>query len=183
MRFHTRFMCILIRPTLHGMVHLFLLLHVSHLNIFSHDLHFPSFKDWPVWGIQEPLVQQKNAPKLFDIIYKYIYNYSYIYIYAYKPVPWTFGCFMCEWVFHLGGQYYDPIGFMVSWIYWLSLLILWCHGVYGFMDLSNYKYIYIYIICSLLYRCVEQMHGCVEQMHDILSKYTMTESSDEQGFP
>ena len=64
----------------------------------------------------------------------------------------------------------------------VNMMMSW---VYGFMDLSNYKniYIYIQIICSLLYRCVEQMHGCVEQMHDILSKYTMIESSDEQGFP
>ena len=62
----------------------------------------------------------------------------------------------------------------------VNIMMSW---VFGFMDLSNYKNIYIYIICSLLYRCVEQMHGCVEQMHDILSKYTMIESSDEQGFP
>ena len=68
----------------------------------------------------------------------------------------------------------------------VNIMMSW---VYGFMDLSNYIttrkkiYIYIQIICSLLYRCVEQMHGCVEQMHDILSKYTMIESSDEQGFP
>ena len=69
----------------------------------------------------------------------------------------------------------------------VNIMISW---VYGFMDLSNYNNIYIYIyvymyikFAPLLHRCVEQMHGCVEQMHNILSKYTIIESSDEQGFP